>query len=166
MGDAIGKARAARNVLERLGRKIPGVAGYLDRELVRELDHLVRSHLANSLDEARSDVQGFVRALPAASAGRIDRLGALEKELDALANALRHAGSGYSGLFDATKVGQAQLEELHRLDLLMVEDVEAAADASAHVAEGDGGIERLEQAVARARERLSGRDEAVRAVLA
>jgi len=166
MGDAIEKARAARNVLERLGKRIPVMAGYLDRELGRELDQLVRSHLANSLDGARVGVTAYTRTLQLSAEGRIERLARIEKELDAFANALRHAGSGYAGLFDAMKVGQDQIERLYNLDLLLVEAVEAVADASEHLAEGDDGVDRLEKAVEQARGRFANRDGAVRSVLA
>jgi hypothetical protein len=166
MGDAIEKARAARNVLERLGKKIPGVSGYLDRELTREVDQLVRSHLANSLDAARTAVQAYARTLRLSAAGRIERLAAVEKDLDGLANTVRHAGSGYGGLFDATKLGQEQLERLYHLDLLLVDDVEAVAAAAESASEGDDGLDRLEKAAAQARQRFEGRDKAVRSVLA
>jgi hypothetical protein len=166
MADAMEKARAARNVLERLGKKIPGVSGYLDRELTRELDQLVRSHLANSLDAARSAVQAYARTLDLGAAGRVERVGALEKDLDALANAVRHAGSGYTGLFDAMKVGQEQLERLYQLDLLLVADVEAVAAASAQLGVGDDGLDGLEKAAEQARRRFESREQAVRGVLA
>jgi hypothetical protein len=166
MGDAIEKARAARNVLERLGKKIPGVSSYLDRELTREVDQLVRSHLANSLDAARTAVQAYARTLNLSAAGRIERLAAVEKDLDGLANTVRHAGSGYAGVFDAAKVGQEQLERLYHLDLLLVDDVEAVAAAAESASEIDDGLDRLEKAAAQARQRFEGRDKAVRSVLA
>ncbi len=166
MDDAIERAKAARNVLERLGRKIPGMAGYLDRELLRELDQLVRSHIAGSLDAVRTRVQEFARTLDLSATGSVERLGTLEKDLDALANRVRHAGSGYAGLFDAKKVGQAELERLYHLGLLLVEDVEGVVEASTHVSEGEDGVARLENAVVQARQRFDGRDEAVRSVLA
>lgn len=166
MGDAMEKARAARNVLERLGKKIPGISGYLDRELTREVDQLVRSHLANSLDAARTAVQVYARTLNLAAGGRVERVATLEKDLDGLANAVRHAGSGYAGLFDAMKVGQEQLERLYHLDMLLVADVEAVAGAAEHVSEGEDGLDRVEKAAAQARQRFEGREQAVRSVLA
>jgi hypothetical protein len=166
MGEATAKARAARNVLERLGKKLPGVSGYLDRELTRELDQLVRSHLANSLDAARAGVQANARTLHLAAAGRVERLAAVEKDLDALANAVRHAGSGYGGHFDAMKVGQEQLDRLYRLDLSLVDDVAAVAEASEGLSDGDEAVARLEEAAAQARRRFTSRDEAIRSVLA
>jgi hypothetical protein len=166
MGDAMDRARAARNVLERLGKKVPGFAGYLDRELSREIDHLVRAHLANSLDAARASVAAYTRTLHLGAAGRLERLGSLEKELDALAGAIRHAGSGYSGLFDAVKVGQHQLEAVYHLEMTFVEEVEAVADAAEHLSDGEEALNTLSEAVAKVRVRVESRDQAFKGVFA
>jgi hypothetical protein len=166
MGDAMERARAARNVLERLGKKVPGFAGYLDRELSREIDQLVRAHLANSLDASRASVAAYTRTLHLGTAGRLERLGSLEKELDALANAIRHAGSGYAGLFDAVKVGQEQLQAVYHLEMTFVEDVEAVAEAAEHLSEGEETLNSLSEAIAKVRVRLESRDQAFKGVFA
>lgn len=166
MGDAMDRARAARNVLERLGKKVPGFAGYLDRELSREIDQLVRAHLANSLDAARASVAAYTRTLHLGAAGRLERLGSLEKELDALAGAIRHAGSGYAGLFDAVKVRQEQLQAVYHLEMTFVEDVETVAEAAENLSEGEEALNRLSEAIAKVRVRLESRDLAFKGVFA
>jgi hypothetical protein len=166
MGDAMDRARAARNVLERLGKKVPGFEGYLDRELSREIDQLVRAHLANSLDAVRTSVAAYTRTLHLGAAGRLERLGSLEKELDALAGAIRHAGSGYAGLFDAVKVRQQQLEAVYHLEITFVEDVEAVADAAEHLSEGEEMLNRLAEAIVKLRGRVESRDQAFKGVFA
>ncbi len=165
MGDAMERARAARNVLERLGKKLPGFSGYLDRELTREIDQLVRAHLANSLDAARESVAAYTRTLHLGTASRLERLASLEKDLDGLANAIRHAGSAYAGLFDAMKVKQEQLEAVYRRELTVVEGVEAVAEAASHLAEGDDMLDRLGKAVADVHQRFQDREQGVRGVL-
>ena len=162
MGDAMDRARAARNVVERLGKKVPGIAGYLDRELTRDVDQLVRAHLANSLDAARADVAAYTRTLHLGAPGRLERLGSLEKELGALANAVRHAGSGYAGLFDAVKVGQEQLEAMYHLEITVVENVEAVAEAVDRLPENEGALDRLSEALQQLRVRFEGRDQALK----
>lgn len=165
MGDAMDRARAARNVLERLGKKVPGLAGYLDRELTREIDQLVRAHLANSLDAARASVAAYTRTLHLGAAGKLERLGSLEKELGALANGVRHAGSGYAGLFDALKVGHEQLQAAYHLEITFVEDVEAVAEAAEKLAGDEGALDRLSEALEKVRVRFEGRDQALKGVL-
>jgi hypothetical protein len=166
MGDAIERARAARNVLERLGRKIPGIAGYLDRELTREIDQLVRGHLAESLDAARGRVAEYARTLDLASAGKLERVATLDKDLDALANAVRHAGSGYAGLFDAEKVGREQLEAAYRLDMSLVEGVEAVAEETDRLSQSEDALDRLSEALASLRARFEGRGRAAKGIFA
>jgi hypothetical protein len=166
MGDAMERARAARNVLERIGKKVPGLSGYLDRELSREIDQLVRARLADSLDAARAGVAAYTRTLHLAAAGRIDRLASLDKDLDQLANSIRHAGSGYAGLFDAVKVKQEQLEVVYRLEIGFVEDVEAMAEAADHLSEDEDALDRLAGALAKVRLRFEGREQVLKGVFA
>jgi len=165
MGDALEKARAARNVIERLAKKVPGFSGYLERELTREIDQLVRAHLANSLDAARADVAAYTRTLNLGAAERLERLGSLEKDLGGLANSVRHAGSGYAGLFDAVKVRQEQLEAAYHLEIAFVEDVEAVAEAADQLSVDENALDRLSEALQKVRVRFEGRDQALKGIL-
>ena len=161
MDDATAAARDARNLLERLGARVPGFSGYLERELRREVDQLLRADLAGRLDAARAGVAAFTRTLHLGAGGRLERLAALEKSLDGVANALRHAGSGYGGMFDAVKVDEDQLEALYRFDLDLVERVDAAREASAALRPDEATVIRLEQAVAALGAALAGRERAM-----
>jgi hypothetical protein len=165
MGDAMDRARAARNVLERLGKKVPGLSGYLDRELSREIDQLLRARLADALDAARASVAAYTRTLHLGAAGRIESLAGLDKELDALANEIRHAGSGYTGLFDAVKVSEEKLEAVYRLEVTFVDDVAAVAEAADHLSGSEDALERLSEALAKVRVRFAERDETLKGVL-
>ncbi len=158
MDDSAARARAARTLLERLGARVPGFSGYLDRELRREVDQLLRNELAKRLDTARASLAAYTRTLGTGSTARLDRVRSLDTSLDALANALRHAGSGYAGLFDAVKVGEEQLEALYRHDLDLAEGVDAAREAAAALGADDEAVERLEKAVAEARGVLERRE--------
>ena len=159
--DDVAAAREARNLLERLGAHVPGFSGYLERELRREADQNLRADLAGRLDAARDGVAAFSRGLHLGAAGRLERLAALEKSLDGAANALRHAGSGYAGMFDAVKVREERLEALYRFDLDLVERVNAAREASAALGADQRTVTRLEQAVAAVQAAVAGRERAV-----
>ena len=162
--DAISTARSARALLERIGARIPGFRGYLERELRREVDQLLRAQLAERLDAARERVASYTRSLGLGAASTLTRLAGIDKSLDAVANAVRHAGSGYGGLFDAVKVREEQLEALYRHDLELVEQVETVAAAAARLGDGDDAIARLEAAIASVRERLDARSAALKSV--
>jgi hypothetical protein len=162
MDDAIGKARAARNVLERLGAKVPAFSGYLDRELFRDIGQLVRARLADSLDASRASVAAYTRTVHLGEAGTLERLSSIEKELDALANAIRHAGSGYAGLFDAVKVKREQLESLYGFYLSLVEGVEGVAKEASRLAESDEATDRLVTAIATVRRQFEKHDKTIK----
>ena len=128
MLDGFENARDSRNWLEKLGEKIPGFRGYLDRELRREVDKIQRDFLASEVDRARQGVQAKIRGWSRkGSLDHLDIASTTEKLLDRLANRIRHADYGSSGFFDAVKIGEAELQELYRFDLELSLAVEALA---------------------------------------
>jgi hypothetical protein len=114
-----------RNWLERLGDKIPGYNGYVEKERRRDIDKLHREHLADRLRASKQPVSDFVREL--SSAGRLFEVGPLDrasKKVDQIENRVRFASYGYAGFFDAVKIQEAELDRLYRFDLALVEKVE------------------------------------------
>lgn len=164
MADALERARAARTWLERLGARIPGYKGYLERELRREVDQVLRAELAARLDSARDGVHAFQRRLRLEQSGLLQRLSSVDKRLDHVANTLRHAGSGYAGLFDAAKVREEELGTLYRFDLSLVEGVDALVAAAVGL-DGEQAVERLEQQLADVGSQVESRDSLVTSVL-
>ncbi|MEW6336942.1 MAG: hypothetical protein ACOY3Y_16725 [Acidobacteriota bacterium] len=162
MSDAIDTVREARNLLERIAAKLPGFRGYLERELRRETDQSLREGLAGRLDACRDRVSGYTRGLSLGSGGELQRARALDLALDAAAVALRHAGSGYAGYFDAFKVGEEQLAELYHHDLGLVESVEAIEAVSAALGERGEALSHLESAVSGIRAQIDSRPGVVR----
>jgi len=113
------RAGDRRNILEKLGAKIPGFRGYLEREMRREVDKLQRDWLAAQVDRARFAMNGKIRDWT--RKGRLENLdlaGSTEKALDRLANRIRHADYGSSGFFDAVKIGEIELDSLYELEQL------------------------------------------------
>ena len=128
MNEQMDRARERRNILERLGSKIPGFSGYLEREMRREVDKLQRNWLADQVDRARFAINGKIREW--SREGRLDNLdraGSIEKSLDRMANRIRHADYGSSGFFDAVKIGEAGKHGV-RIPLLK-DQVKLMADA-------------------------------------
>jgi hypothetical protein len=166
MEDAVLRAGAGRNLVERIAAHIPGFSGYLDRELRREVDQLLREQLAARLDEARGQVAGRLRQLPLYASTAVQRLAAVDASLDHTANELRHAGSGYAGLFDAVKVREGELQALYRFDLALVDAIDAVVQAAAGLGPGAEALDDLERTVAAAREQVGRRGEVVKAVFA
>lgn len=119
------EARGQRNVLERLGDKIPGFRGFQDRELRRDVDKMQREHLSSELGRLKSALRDRARSYT--DAGKIGALSAfdrLDRQLDGLSQSVRFSDYGASGLFDAVKIGDAELQRLYEFDLSVLQDVE------------------------------------------
>src|SRR4029078_5660075 len=121
MTDGFEAAKAQRNALERLGGKIPGYRGFQDRELRRDVDKLLREHLSAELARQKGALRERARAYTEgghlASLGGFDRL---DREIDGLSQAIRFSDYGATGLFDAVKIGEAELAQLSQFHLLCV----------------------------------------------
>ncbi|HEX7185691.1 MAG TPA: hypothetical protein VF756_27950 [Thermoanaerobaculia bacterium] len=132
------QAKTQRNVLERLGEKIPGFRGFQDRELRRDVDKMQREHIASDLGRLKADLRDKARSYT--DAGQIAALGGfdrLDRQIDGLAQAIRFADYGASGLFDAVKIGEAELQKLYEFDLSVMDDLAALnAEADALPAPG------------------------------
>lgn len=134
MSNGFEAAKARRGWLERLGEKIPGFAGYRDRELRRDVDKLEREHLAGEVGRAKVVLRSKARAYT--DAGMIAALTPferIERRLDGMAQSIRFADYGASGFFDAVKIGEAELERLYEFDLGLVDDVAGLSAAVAAI---------------------------------
>jgi hypothetical protein len=162
------QARDQRNFLERLGEKIPGFRGFQDRELRREVDRLEREHIACELGKIKKTVRSKARDLT--DDGQIGALGdldRLDRRLDGLSQAIRFTDYGATGLFDAVKIGEAELARVYDFDLSILADVQVLAESVKAIPTGKG--EDLESALDGAltlteqlEEKWSGRREVLR----
>jgi len=133
------KARAAQNLIERIANKIPGFAGYRERELRRDADRLEREHLAKRLEQHKAALNTLANA--ATRGGSLDAINDIEtarKRLDKIVARVRYADRGYSGFFDAVKIDEAILARVYQFDLDLangVDEIEAAAQEAARAAD-------------------------------
>ena len=138
-----------RNWLERLGDKIPGYSGYVEKERRRDIDKLHREHLADRLRATKQPVSDFVREL--SSSGRLFEVGPLErvsKKIDQIENRVRFASYGYAGFFDVVKIQEPQLDAIYRFDLALVEKVEELERQARTLSERGGSADGLKGAAA------------------
>ena len=152
-----------KNFLEKLASYIPGISGYREREARRETDRRVREFLAGRLDDARGALHEMRNA--ATDAGELktlDAIGRLDRTIQKSASSLRYADYGYSGLFDAIKIREAELDQIHAYDHALIGDVVALSDAlraaAGKVPDGAGlaalavSADKLDERIARRRE--------------
>jgi hypothetical protein len=128
--DLFDTVEAGLGGFENLARKIPGYAGYKEKELRREADKLLRMQVASKFDDQRRRLSELQNQL--ISQTQIEFLDDLERaamKLQLLIDRIKTASYGYAGLFDAVKVKEEQLDALYDFDNRMLDFVgEIASD--------------------------------------
>lgn len=143
------RAQQQRGFFERLASWVPGYGGYADRERRREVDKLEREFIAQKLFGLKTGVKRLVDELT--TANHYDGLAAYDKllnKIDKIAQRIRTATYGWSGMFDAVKIGEAELEKLYQYDLGLVEATNEVALAVTEL-QGLGGDPAAAQAKAK-----------------
>ena len=111
--------------VERWLARIPGVRTYRDREHRRETDKQLREHLASQLQEARTQLKGTI--LDLSKKGQLDLLEELDRlssRIQQMADSIRYASYGYSGIFDLEKIREEELDRIYSVDLSLVDDLD------------------------------------------
>src|SRR5215813_9053563 len=150
-----------RNWLERLGDKIPGYSGYVDRERRRDVDKLHREHLADRLRSLKAPLNDVIRELT--NGGRLFEVTPVDtaaKKLDRIENRVRYASYGYAGFFDAVKIEQPQLDAIYQFDLAFVEHAEKVESKLGELKAKAGSAQGLKDAVAEAVTEIDAADKA------
>ncbi len=133
------------NALKRLASRIPGYGGYLEKEMRRDADKLLRDYIAAQLDQQRKRLSEAQQELLGMAGGLdlMDDVDRVQKKLQLLADRLRTAVYGYTGWFDAIKIGDKELDALYNYDALLLEGVDKiAADVQSfvHAVAGEGDV--------------------------
>jgi hypothetical protein len=168
MDPILDKARAAQNLLERIGNAVPGFKGYRERELRRDADRLQREFLSARLDDAKKGLNAIASA--ATRGGSLDAINDVEtakKRIDRVANRIRYAERGYSGFFDAVKVDENMLARVYQFDMGLIDDVDGIRTASSVAAQSADVRAALQDLIARVDAldtRLSDRENILRGI--
>lgn len=125
------KAAGDRNWLERIGHVIPGFRGYLEKEERRATDKLLREHIAQRLDQLRGQLDPVMRDLTDRGGfdmlGLVNDLDRVKKAMERLRGRIQFASYGYSGMFDAVKIRETELDRLYEYDAGLLDLVDALA---------------------------------------
>jgi hypothetical protein len=122
MGDLYERVSEARTSLEKLVGKIPGYKGSKEKEMRREADKLLRETIAKQMEVQRKRMDDLQKQL--ISGGRfeyLDEMGNAVTKLQTFIDRVRKATYGYAGLFDATRVREAELDRLYDFDHQLLE---------------------------------------------
>jgi len=148
MGDIYEKIKDSRTALEKLTNFIPGWGGYQERQTRRKADQLLRQTLAEKLAGQRQRLDVAQKEL--INHGKMDLLddiGSAVTQLQTFIDRVRLASYGYSGLFDAAKINEAELEQMYNFDAALFEYVERLDAANDRLREaipsGEGLVETI-----------------------
>ncbi len=103
---------------KRLASYIPGFKGYIERQNRRDADKLVRDTVARRFEELWTRSSNLQKDL--IGAGKIEFVDDMEQaalQLRTFIDKITTASRGYSGLFDAVKINEKELEQLDNFDL-------------------------------------------------
>jgi hypothetical protein len=133
------RAKERMGAIERVIKGLPGIRGYVDKELRRDADKQVRNLLATQLEEQKQALFQVQQTL--LRNGGLQHMGELDaaiQKLQILIDRTKSASYGYAGLFDAVRIQENELDALYRFDVALAaravdlrSDIEAVAGAVA-----------------------------------
>jgi len=125
MDDLRKKIDEGENWYQKLIEKIPGFAGYFERDKRRTADKLLRDYLANRLRNSKDALMKYANVLfKAHDFDAINELNELVKEFQMVIDKIQYSPQGYSGFFGAIKVDTPELDRLYNIDATLVNLIE------------------------------------------
>jgi len=117
-------AKSQMGAVERLLKGLPGIGGYIDKELRRDADKQVREGLARTLEQSKAELLEIQnRLLSGGGLLYMDDVDRAIVKLQTLIDRIKTAAYGYAGLFDAVRIKEGALDALNRFDVAMVGEV-------------------------------------------
>ena len=122
MSDFFEKVSGQVDPFKKLLSYIPGFSGYIERQNRRDADKILRDTVARRFEELWGRASNLQVEL--VNSGMIKYVDDMEKAALALRtfiDKISRAARGYSGLFDATKINEKELEAIYQFDLAFFE---------------------------------------------
>ncbi len=130
----LSKITNSKDLLTKIGSKIPGFSGYIERQERRNSDKLVRDTIAKRVMDQHKRVSELQTDL--ISQGELGYLDDLEKaalRLQTFADRVRTATRGYSSVFEAVKIDEDALTKILAYDNALLEMLDEVSGAVDHV---------------------------------
>lgn len=118
MSDFFQKVKSQSDPFKQLLSYIPGFGGYIERQNRRDADKILRETVARRFEEQWGRVSNMQAEL--VSSGMIKYVDDLEKaaiQLRTFIDKVSTAARGYSGMFDAVKINEKELDAIYQFDL-------------------------------------------------
>ena len=117
-------AKERMGTIERLLKGLPGIRGYVDKELRRDADKRVRELIAQELEVQKQALLAVQRTLLDGNGLLwLDNIDQAVQKLQILTDRIKTASYGYAGLFDPVRIREEALDALNRFDQAMANRV-------------------------------------------
>jgi hypothetical protein len=116
---------SSMDIFKKIGSKIPGFKGYVERQNRRDSDKLIRDTIYRRFREFEGRVSDL--QVEFVNQGEIKYTDDLEKaalRLRTFADRVRTAPRGYSSLFEAVKINEDELAKLYEYDATLLDKSE------------------------------------------
>lgn len=134
MNDFFEKVTSMQDPFKKLASYIPGFGGYVERQHRRDADKLLRDTVARRFEEQWQRTSQLQEEM--VGNGMIAYVDDMEKaaiQLRTFIDRIRTAPRGYSGLFDAVKINEKELEAIYQFDAAFFDLAEQVARANDNV---------------------------------
>ena len=134
MDDFLEKVTSMQDPFKKLASHIPGFGGYVDRQNRRDADKLLRDTVARRFDEQWKRTSQLQEDM--VGSGMIAYVDDMEKaaiQLRTFIDRISTAPRGYSGLFDAVKINEKELEAIYQFDAAFFDLAEQIGRANDNV---------------------------------
>ena len=134
MDEFFEKVKSQQDPFRRLASMIPGFGGYIERQNRRDAEKLLRDTVARRFDEQWKRVSQL--QVDMVSSGMIQYVDDIERaalKLRTFIDKISTAPRGYSGLFDAVKINEPELEAIYQFDAAFFDLAEQVGRALDHV---------------------------------
>lgn len=117
-------AQQNMGAIEELLNGLPGISGYVDKELRRDADKRLRMMIADTLEAQKQRLFDIQKRLLSGGGLRwVDDIDAAIQKSQILIDRIKTAGYGYAGFFDPVRIKEEQLNALHRFDVAMATEI-------------------------------------------
>lgn len=121
--------KSEKNWLEKVADVIPGLRSYRSHEHRRDTDKRLRDYISTKIDALRKEVDNL--KLELTNEKKIDLLDDVDlatRKLQKLADSVRHASYGYTGVFDQVRMRDKELDLLYTYDIQIFEGIKTLED--------------------------------------
>ena len=134
MDEFFQKVTSQQDPFKKLASYIPGFGGYIERQNRRDADKLLRDTVARRFDEQwKRTTQLQTEMVSNGMISFVDDMEQAAIQLRTFIDKISMAPRGYSGMFDAVKINEKELEAIYQFDAAFFDLAEQVGRANDNV---------------------------------